>query len=108
MPPHRMVTRYYTIINKLPGGVQGCCDPLSFALDLLQALRVEQLGHECKACHRSPDFIKVNLSLNRGHDITNPNNAKLIREIPENYHSFALFDSPQMGDIMTPVETQAF
>ena len=34
----------------------------------------------------------------RGHYITNPNNA-LLREIPQNYHTFALFDSPQMGII---------
>ena len=38
---------------------------LSSALDLLQALRVEQLGHECKACHRSPDFLAWNPTLLR-------------------------------------------
>ena len=28
-----------------------------------------------------------------------------IREIPQNYHRFAWFDPPQMGDLMTPVFT---
>ena len=28
-----------------------------------------------------------------------------LREIPQNYHTFALFDSPQMGNLMIPWET---
>ena len=26
-----------------------------------------------------------------------------VREIPQNYHTFALFDTPNMGNLMTPV-----
>ena len=37
----------------------------------------------------------------RGHYITNPNNA-LSKGNPQNYHTFALFDSPQMGNLMIP------
>ena len=38
--------------------------------------------------------------LNSGHGITNPNKALLFGgEIPENYHTFPLFDSRQMGPI---------
>ena len=33
---------------------------------------------------------------NRGRYIANPNNA-LLREIPQNYHTFVLFDSPHFG-----------
>ena len=28
---------------------------------------------------------------------------RLIGEIPQNYHAFALFDAPKMGNLMTPV-----
>ena len=33
---------------------------------------------------------------------TNPNNA-LLREIPQDYHRFALFDPPKIGNLMTTV-----
>jgi len=32
-----------------------------------------------------------------------PKQCSMIREIPQNYLRFVLFDSPQMGNIMTPV-----
>ena len=40
--------------------------------------------------------------LGRGHYITNPNNAAMHYswEIPQNYHTFALFDAPQIGNLM--------
>ena len=31
-----------------------------------------------------------------------PKQCIAIREIPQNYHTFALFDSPQMGNLMIP------
>ncbi len=37
----------------------------------------------------------------RGHYITNPNNASL-RGLPQIYHTFALFDPPKMGNLMIP------
>ena len=43
----------------------------------------------------------------RGHYITiyyQPKQCTIIREIPENYHRFVLFDPPQYGShLMTPV-----
>ena len=38
-----------------------------------------------------------NFVFNRGHYITNAANALLSGEIPQHYHTFVLFDSPQMG-----------
>ena len=47
-------------------------------------------------CNKSPS--------NRGHYITNPNNASLcIGEIPKFCHRFVLFDSPKMGHICDTV-----
>ena len=37
-----------------------------------------------------------------GHYITNPNNALLPREIPQNDPRFLLFDSTIMGNLMNP------
>ncbi len=37
---------------------------------------------------------------------TNPNNA-LWKEIPEDYHTFALFDPRKMANLMIPVLTHA-
>ena len=31
-----------------------------------------------------------------------PKQCTIIREIPQNHHTFALFDSPQIGNLMTP------
>ena len=31
----------------------------------------------------------------------------MTREIPENYYRFVLFDSPQMGNIITPASSKA-
>ena len=36
----------------------------------------------------------------RGHYINYPHNA-LLREVPQIYHTFALFDQPKMGNLMT-------
>ena len=46
--------------------------------------------------------VKIILSMgDRGHYITNPNNALFTRGIPQNCQTFAVFD-PQMGILMTP------
>ena len=37
-----------------------------------------------------------------GMKITNPNKCIGKREIPQNHHRFVLFDSPKMGDLITP------
>ena len=42
----------------------------------------------------------------RGHYITNPNNALLIREIHQKHHTFVLFDPSQMGPIEWPLKCQ--
>ena len=38
---------------------------------------------------------------NMGHYITTSNSATFIREIPQNYLTFVLFDPPNMGNLMT-------
>ena len=47
------------------------------------------------------DFFEV--CYNRGHHITNPNNAVELK-IPQIYNRFALFDSPKMGNLMILVQ----
>ena len=42
------------------------------------------------------------------HPYYQPKQCIIIREIPENYHKFVLFDSPQMGNIMTSVKHGCF
>ena len=42
---------------------------------------------------------------NRGYYITNPNT---VREIPQNYHRFVLFDSPELVHLMIPVIPQKY
>ena len=37
-----------------------------------------------------------------------PKQCAIIREIPQNYHGFVLFDPPNMGNFMTPVETSTY
>ena len=34
-----------------------------------------------------------------------PKQCTIIREIPENRHKFLLFDSPSMGNLMTPISS---
>ena len=38
----------------------------------------------------------------RGSLFYQPKQCIVIREIPENYHRFVLFDSPKMGNLTTP------
>ena len=37
-----------------------------------------------------------------------PKQCTIIREIPQNYHRSVLFDPPNMGNFMTPVETSTY
>ena len=56
------------------------------------------------AC-RSFFFRFLLLFYKRGHCMTNLNNAPCFGEIPQNYHTFALFDPHQGGcPLMTPVQ----
>ena len=43
-------------------------------------------------------------TLKQGSLYYQPKQCTKIREIPQNYHKFALFDSPKMGNLMTPVK----
>jgi len=50
---------------------------------------------------------KKHLLFNLSGDIILPTQT-MHWEIPENYHRFVLFDSPEMGSIMTPVSLHMF
>ena len=58
----------------------------------------------CVSCGGEDSSELRGRSGNRGHYITNPNNALLPREIPQNDPRFLLFDSTIMGNLMNPVE----
>ena len=80
-------------------------------------LRLQQRGRayhlesmrSAPALQQSPDWQQALLAFwcwhvrNRDHEkITNPNNALSFGRIHQNYHRFALFDPPQIGNLMIP------
>ena len=46
---------------------------------------------------------RINHGIIQGSLYYQPRQCTIIREIPQNYHKFALFDSSNMGNLMTPV-----